>query len=485
MLRGSPMSIYEFGPFRLDAEQLLLGVNGNPIALGPKVVETLLALVEHPGEVLSKAALLDRVWPEGFVEEANLAQNVYVLRKALRAFWNVEAIATIPRRGYRFLQPVSRAEHLPCEPSVRAELPPAPSGSWRRPAAIAAAIAIALSIGLAGMASNAHIRSNAQAAPQLSANGARLYAIGRYYWNQRTATGVEKSLTYFSQVVDADPRDAVGYAALADADAMMGDYHFGQAAPAVYMQRARAYAQKALTLDPRSAEAFAVLGIIEIDSRGIMPSGIADLRRAIELDPSYGPAHQWYGIALLDQGDARGAMIQLQTAAQLDPLSVATTAWLTSAAYYSHRYDDAIAYAHQTLDMSPARTEVLQDLGAAYEARGEYARAIDAYKAYGANCPACAPEVSALLAQVYAVQNHMPAARAELASAQAHPQSVSPDDVAAAFTAIGDRVKAMAWLQRMRGHYGHALLALDPRLSALHDNAQFQSISKGLGAAAT
>ena len=70
------MSVYEFGPFQLDKDRLLLLHDGEPVALGPKVVETLLALVEHPGDVLSKSALLDRIWPEGFVEEANLAQNI-------------------------------------------------------------------------------------------------------------------------------------------------------------------------------------------------------------------------------------------------------------------------------------------------------------------------------------------------------------------------------------------------------------------------
>ncbi|MBV8491175.1 MAG: winged helix-turn-helix domain-containing protein, partial [Candidatus Eremiobacteraeota bacterium] len=78
------MSVYEFGSYQLDSERLLLLEHGEPVPLGPKVVETLLALIEHPGDVLTKSALLDRIWPEGYVDEANLAQNVYVLRKALR-----------------------------------------------------------------------------------------------------------------------------------------------------------------------------------------------------------------------------------------------------------------------------------------------------------------------------------------------------------------------------------------------------------------
>ncbi len=107
------MSLYHFGPFQLDAERLLLLDRGEPIPIGPKVVETLLALVEHPGELFAKSALLARIWPEGYVDEANLAQNIYVLRKTLRSRWNAEAIETIPRRGYRFIAPVQRRDDAP------------------------------------------------------------------------------------------------------------------------------------------------------------------------------------------------------------------------------------------------------------------------------------------------------------------------------------------------------------------------------------
>src|ERR1700730_11218787 len=102
------MSIYEFGPFRLNEEQLLLTCAGTPVALGPKVVETLLALVEHPGDVLAKNVMLDRIWPDGFVEEANLSQNIHVLRKTFRQHACADPIETVPKRGYRFAAPVLR-----------------------------------------------------------------------------------------------------------------------------------------------------------------------------------------------------------------------------------------------------------------------------------------------------------------------------------------------------------------------------------------
>ncbi|MFL6230477.1 MAG: winged helix-turn-helix domain-containing protein, partial [Pyrinomonadaceae bacterium] len=89
----------EFGPFRLDAEQRVLFREGQPVPLAPKVVETLLALVERGGLLVTKNELMERLWPDAFVEESNLTQNIFLLRKALRG---AEYIETVPRRGYRF-----------------------------------------------------------------------------------------------------------------------------------------------------------------------------------------------------------------------------------------------------------------------------------------------------------------------------------------------------------------------------------------------
>src|SRR6185437_3233206 len=154
---------------------------------GPKVVETLLALIEHPGDVITKSALLDRIWPEGYVDEANLAQNVYVLRKTLRAHRNVEAIETIPRRGYRFTADVRTLDSI--APAQPAHGRPRPPHRFTWPLAAAAALALVLSGGVA-----LALLVPARASHPLSADGARLYQIGRYYWNLRTPEGTAKSL---------------------------------------------------------------------------------------------------------------------------------------------------------------------------------------------------------------------------------------------------------------------------------------------------
>src|ERR1700733_1480073 len=99
--------VYEFGPFRMDPDKQVLLRDGQLIAVTPKAFETLLVLVRRGREVVSKEELLKEVWPDSFVEEANLSQHIFKLRKALGDTLEGERyIVTLPGRGYRFAVPV-------------------------------------------------------------------------------------------------------------------------------------------------------------------------------------------------------------------------------------------------------------------------------------------------------------------------------------------------------------------------------------------
>ncbi len=103
--------LYEFGPFRLDADERLLSREGRPIPLPPKVYETLFVLVGSNGRVLTKDELMRAIWTDAVVEEANLAHNISELRKALgESPEKPQYIQTLPRRGYRFIAEVRRSE---------------------------------------------------------------------------------------------------------------------------------------------------------------------------------------------------------------------------------------------------------------------------------------------------------------------------------------------------------------------------------------
>jgi DNA-binding winged helix-turn-helix (wHTH) protein len=102
-----PKFLFEFGPFRVDPDKQVLLRENQPVAITPKAFETLLILVRHSREVVTKDELMKAVWPDAFVEEANLSQNIFMLRKALGdTTEDKRYIVTLPGRGYRFAVPV-------------------------------------------------------------------------------------------------------------------------------------------------------------------------------------------------------------------------------------------------------------------------------------------------------------------------------------------------------------------------------------------
>jgi DNA-binding winged helix-turn-helix (wHTH) protein len=116
--------LYEFGPFRLDAQERLLLRNGAAVSLTPKAFDLLLALLQQPGHLFEKEALMKAVWPDTFVEENNLTDNVSRLRKALGEGENGQKfIETVPKRGYRFVAEVRKQNGVAVEPIIEEPAP--------------------------------------------------------------------------------------------------------------------------------------------------------------------------------------------------------------------------------------------------------------------------------------------------------------------------------------------------------------------------
>lgn len=111
-MEGQTTSFYEFGSFRIDRRERLLLHDGEPVPLPPKVYDTLLALVMHSGRIVEKEELMKAVWPDTFVEDANLTVNISALRKVLgEAESEQRYIETVPRRGYRFVPTVTEVKN--------------------------------------------------------------------------------------------------------------------------------------------------------------------------------------------------------------------------------------------------------------------------------------------------------------------------------------------------------------------------------------
>src|SRR3981189_862279 len=112
---------YEFGPFRLDPAERLLLRHNQTIPLAPKAFDTLLVLVENSGHLLTKDELMKRLWPETFVEEVNLAQNISAIRRRLDGKNGDRYIDTVPKGGYRFTAETRKIVQEP--PRIEARVP--------------------------------------------------------------------------------------------------------------------------------------------------------------------------------------------------------------------------------------------------------------------------------------------------------------------------------------------------------------------------
>jgi DNA-binding winged helix-turn-helix (wHTH) protein/Tfp pilus assembly protein PilF len=474
---------YAIGPFELDAARHVLSLAGEPLALGPRVVDTLTALVERAGAVVTKEELLDRVWAREDVGESNVAQSVYTLRKMLREHGLGDAIATVQRRGYRFTARVELVVDAPrtsipvqrhaVAASHGALVPPNGARVWTN-RGLTATLALILALLAAVPAGRAVSRAPLAVhhAPPLSARGAELYRLGRYFWNLRTPSGLAKSAGLFAAVVASDPRNPLGYAGQADADLMMADYRLGRLKPARYLARARAEIRTALALDRDSAAAHTSLAMLRFaadhDSRG----SDAEFRRALALDPGYAIAHHWYGTTLFRRGRLADASRELRAAITLEPVSAATGGWLAEASYFSRRYADAIVYARLALDLDPHRGGALRRLGLAYELAGDVPHAIETFERLRRTGPEAA-DAPALLAEAYARAGRRDAARAALREAiRVHPND---SDTAFAMLALGDRARGLAILHRMPKPAPKYASLMDPRidpfLAALHLSA--------------
>ena len=450
---------FTFDGFELDVATMLLRYRHEAVALGPRVVQTLLALVERVDQIVSKEQLLETVWPEGYVEEANLSQNVYVLRKTMRKVGAPCRIETIARRGYRLVANVKAIHDI--QPVV------ARRQMIRWPAAIVAA-AILMTVA----AGSSH--SQGVFVRPLSAQGAREYALGRYYWNLRTNDGLAKSVRYFTEVVRTDPTSALGYAGLADAYSMVEDYSCAAMACKHVERQARSNALKALQLDPDSPEAHTAYAmILEMFDHRFARSD-AEYVHAIELNPNYALAHQWYGVSLLMHGKMLEGRVQLHAAIALQPVATSTNAWLGLEAYYERRYTESISYLRQALDLNPNSVDAMMMLGLAQERIGDYRGALESFTRFGRSAHHHA-DAQLLIAELYARTGHAKDALLAVQRAR-NDRAVEPSQLAFVFIALGQRDRALQYMRetKSKSHEERMWLALDPRWDSVRGDSRFR-----------
>jgi DNA-binding winged helix-turn-helix (wHTH) protein/TolB-like protein/tetratricopeptide (TPR) repeat protein len=175
---------------------------------------------------------------------------------------------------------------------------------------------------------------------------------GRYYWNQRAPEELKKAIELHEQAIRLDPGYALAHAALADDYHTLSGYH--RAPQHEMIPKARAEAQKALELDPSLVEAHTTLALIAMNYDWAWAESERLYRRAIELNPNYATAHAWYGEYLAYMGRFDEGLAELRRAQELDPLSKIIASDVAKSLNLARRYDEAFIQANKVLEVDPA-----------------------------------------------------------------------------------------------------------------------------------
>jgi serine/threonine-protein kinase len=304
-----------------------------------------------------------------------------------------------------------------------------------------------------------------------------LYLKGRYAWNQRTTEGVVEAIRYFEAAAAADPSYAQAYAGLADAYALQLDYRSVPVAEG--FAKAREYAERALALDDTVAEAHASLAwLVFVYDWDWERSGRA-FQRAIELDPRYATARQWYAMWLAAHQRHEEALAEVQRAAELDPTSVSIRRSVGWTNFYARRFDQARWHLTRAVAMNPTAEETYRVLGLTHAMQEQWEEAERAVRE-SVSLSRNGTYYRATLAYVLAKTGRRAEAEAILAELERFAQTayVSPVSFATVYLGLGDVERALDWTERAyherRGWL--AYLKCNPIMDPLRGHQRFEGL---------
>jgi Tfp pilus assembly protein PilF/TolB-like protein len=318
----------------------------------------------------------------------------------------------------------------------------------------------------------------------ISPRAERSYLIGRYYWNKRDAESLRRSVGLFDDAIAADPTFAPAHAALADAYAVMAMND--QTDPLDGILKARQSAQQALSLDENLAEAHAVLAWIHFFYDWKWENAESEFRRALELNPNYATAHQWYGLTLIARGRFDDAIRQFRTASELDPLSSIAQTDVGVAEYYARRYPFALRDAEAASAADPSFFWNHALIGAIETEQGKMTDAIAALERahrLGGDDLDCRMRLA--VAYFRAGQNLRARSLLKQLLPEVEHSHRGRYQLACVYAAFGDKRQAIDWLRRSMANHesGVAFFFVDPLMDDLRADPQSASLRSTLNPA--
>jgi serine/threonine-protein kinase len=310
----------------------------------------------------------------------------------------------------------------------------------------------------------------------------QLYLQGRYYWNKRTVSGLQKGVEYFTRSIEKDGNYAPAYSGLADCYSLLNTYDVKAATESD--PKAREAATKALALDETLAEAHASLATVTYRYDWQWRDAEQHFKRALELNPDYATAHQWYSAMLAAEGRFGEAVAEAQRAHELEPFSLTINAVLGRRLYYSRQYEQAVTVHRQTVEMDRNFVRGHVELGGTLVQLKQFDEAVKEFQqalALDKN------SLSALagLGYAYAVSGQKAKALQVIEQLQtsAKQRYVSPYHLAVIYTGLGAREQALDNLEKAADERYNWLvfIKVEPTFDSIRSEPRFVSLIRRIG----
>ena len=312
----------------------------------------------------------------------------------------------------------------------------------------------------------------------------QLYLRGRYFWNKRTGPDLERAIRYLEQATDLDPGYARAYSGLADIYAVLS--YFSNRPFEETFPKAKALAEKAISIDDNLADPHATLGLIE-STNWDWAHGQEEFQRALALNPNYATAHHWHGWCLINMGRTDDSVAEMERALELDPLSIDINTDLGAVLTLAGRTDEAIARLKLTVEMDPSFVDAHLALGRAFRMKGDLAGAISELET-ARDLSHHRHDALAELGCCYGLAGERTKASQLEAELKSLPKeaNASDFDLAQIYASLGEREEAVRALQSAyQARNGFLMVRFDPLFDSIRTEPRVQQLLKSATAGLT
>ena len=311
----------------------------------------------------------------------------------------------------------------------------------------------------------------------------QLYIRGRYYWNKRTDEGLKQAVAYFQRAINLDPQYALAYVGLSDSYNFLGAFGLGVLPPTEVHPKAREAALNALAIDNTLAEAHTSLAFVKLYYDWDWPGAEKEYKLAIEANPKYALAHQWYSHLLMSIGRTNEALAEAIRALELEPASLATNMNVGWQYYFAQQNDSAIEVFKKTLDLDPGFIQAIWALGRTYAQKQMFNESIKSLQE-AVSLSGGGPVYMSALGYTYAVSGNKKKAQQTIEDLKrlSRERYVSPYWIALDYAGLGNKETAFEWLGKAYSERsgGMVWLATEPQWDNVRSDQRFQDLLRRL-----